>query len=104
MKKIGILSLLLLLLTFGCGKTDVTKVKSDFEDKVNKSKSYILSGTMEIMNNDDTFVYTVEASFLKDDYYIVRLINQTNNHEQIILKNTDGVYVVTHKSLQQNIS
>ena len=95
MKKISILSLLLLFLTFGCGKVDVGKVKSDFEDKVNKSKSYLLSGTMEIMNNEDTFVYTVEASFLKDDYYKVRLVNQTNNHEQIILKNTDGVYVVT---------
>lgn len=95
MKKIGILTILLLLLTCGCGKVDVGKVKSDFEDKVNKSKSYLLSGTMEIMNNDDTFVYTVEASFLKDDYYKVRLVNQTNNHEQVILKNADGVYVVT---------
>ncbi len=95
MKKIGILSLLVLLLTFGCGKVDVNKVKSDFEDSVTKSKSYVLNGTMEIMNNEDTFVYTVEASFLKDDYYKVRLVNQTNNHEQIILKNTDGVYVVT---------
>ena len=85
----------MLLLTCGCGKVDSTKVKSDFEDKVNKSKSYLLSGTMEIMNNDDTFVYTVEASFLKDDYYKVRLVNQTNNHEQVILKNDDGVYVVT---------
>lgn len=95
MKKIGILSLLLLFLTFGCGKVDVNKVKSDFEDSVTKSKSYVLNGTMEIMNNEDTFVYTVEASFLKDDYYKVRLVNQTNNHEQIILKNMDGVYVVT---------
>lgn len=95
MKKIGILTLVVLLLTCGCGKTDVTKVKSDFESKVTKAKSYSLTGTMEIMNNEDTFVYTVEASFLKDDYYKVRLINQTNNHEQVILKNTDGVYVVT---------
>jgi outer membrane lipoprotein-sorting protein len=50
---------------------------------------------MEIINNDDTYEYLVEASFLKDDYYKVRLVNQTNNHEQIILKNADGVYVVT---------
>ncbi len=95
MKKIGILSFLLLLLTCGCGKVDVSKVKENFENKVTKTKSYLLTGTMEIMNNEDTFVYTVEASFLKDDYYKVRLVNQTNNHEQIILKNTDGVYVVT---------
>ena len=104
MKKIGILTLLLLFLTCGCGSVDVTKVMGDFEEKVNKSKSYVLNGSMEIINNDDTFVYSVEASFLKDEYYKVRLVNQTNNHEQIILKNTEGVYVVAHKSLQQNIS
>ena len=95
MKKIGILTLLLLFLTCGCGSVDVTKVMGDFEEKVNKSKSYVLNGSMEIINNDDTFVYSVEASFLKDEYYKVRLVNQTNNHEQIILKNTEGVYVVT---------
>ncbi len=95
MKKIGILAFLVLLLTCGCGKVDVNQVKSEFENKVTKSKSYLLKGSMEIINNDDTYVYSVEASYLKDDYYKVRLINQTNNHEQVILKNADGVYVVT---------
>lgn len=95
MKKIGILTFLLLFLTCGCGKVDIDKAKSDFENKVTKAKSYLLKGSMEIINNEDTYVYSVEASFLKDDYYKVRLINQTNNHEQVILKNTDGVYVVT---------
>lgn len=97
MKKISILLVMLLLLTVGCGKVDLSKVKEDFESKVVKAKSYQLNGTMEIINNEDKFIYTVEASFLKDDYYKVRLVNQTNNHEQIILKNTDGVYVVSPK-------
>ena len=104
MKKIGILTVLILILTCGCGKVNIDKAKSNFEEKVTKAKSYLLKGSMEIINNEDTYVYSVEASFLKDDYYKVRLINQTNNHEQVILKNTDGVYVVAHKSLQQNIS
>lgn len=95
MKKIGVLTILILLLTCGCGKVDMNKVKSDFENKVSKSKSYILKGTMEIINNEDTFVYGIEASYLKKDYYKVRLVNQTNNHEQIILKNGNDVYVVT---------
>lgn len=95
MKKIGILTFLLLFLTCGCGKVDINKAKSEFENKVTKAKSYVLKGSMEIINNEDTYVYTVEASFLKDDYYKVRLVNQTNNHEQVILKNADGVYVVT---------
>lgn len=104
MKKISILTFIVLLLTCSCGKIDINKAKNDFENKVTKSKSYLLKGSMEIINNEDTYVYSVEASFLKDDFYKVRLINQTNNHEQVILKNAEGVYVVAHKSLQQNIS
>lgn len=50
---------------------------------------------MEILSNEETFTYSLEASYLKDDYYKVTLVNQTNNHEQIILKNKEGVYVVT---------
>ncbi len=50
---------------------------------------------MEIMSNEETFTYSLEVSYLKDDFYKVTLVNQTNNHEQIILKNTQGVYVVT---------
>ncbi len=95
MKKVGLISLLLLLFTSGCGKVDVSKVREDFESQVTKTKSYVLKGNMEIINNEDTYVYSIEASFLKDDYYKVKLVNQTNNHEQVILKNKDGVYVVT---------
>lgn len=96
MKKVGLISLLLLLvLTSGCGKNDLSKVKTDFENQVTKTKSYVLKGNMEIINNEDTYVYAVETSFLKDDFYKVKLVNQTNNHEQVILKNKDGVYVVT---------
>ncbi len=95
MKKISILTYIVLLLTCSCGKIDINKAKNDFENKVTKSKSYLLKGSMEIINNEDTYVYSVEASFLKDDFYKVRLINQTNNHEQVILKNAEGVYVVT---------
>ena len=50
---------------------------------------------MEILNNEETFTYSLEVNYLKDDFYKVILVNQTNNHEQIILKNNDGVYVVT---------
>lgn len=97
MKKIGILLLAVLLFVTGCGKTDKTSVINDFKSKVNKSKSYVLSGTMEIINDEDVFKYDIETKYLNDnqEYYKVTLVNQTNNHEQIILKNEEGVYVVT---------
>lgn len=101
MKKIGILLLVVVLLATGCGKTDKTSVINDFKSKVNKAKSYELTGTMEIINDEDVFKYTLETKYLNDDqdYYKVTLVNQTNNHEQIILKNEEGVYVITPKGL-----
>ena len=97
MKKIGVLLLVVILLATGCGKVDKTSVINDFKTKVNKTKSYELTGIMEIINDEDVFKYNLKVNYLHDDsdYYKVNLINQTNNHEQVILKNEDGVYVVT---------
>ncbi len=77
----------------GCGKSD--NVVRKFQNKIEKADNYILKGNMSIVSNEDTFTYKVEASKSKDGYYKVSLVNQTNNHEQVILKNKDGVYVVT---------
>ena len=95
MKKFLILGAFILLFLGGCGKYKVEDAVKDFTNKVNNSKSYKLSGTMEISSSEETFTYSLESYFLKDDYYKVVLINQTNNHEQVILKNDEGLYVIT---------
>ena len=95
MKKLVILAIGLMLFITGCGKESEEDLIAKFEKNVENSKSYTLKGNMEILSNEETFTYSIEANYLKDDYYKVTLVNQTNNHEQIILKNTDGVYVVT---------
>lgn len=95
MKKLVILALGLMLFITGCGKETEEDLIAKFEKSITNSKSYILKGNMEILSNEETFTYSIEANYLKDDYYKVTLVNQTNNHEQIILKNGDGVYVVT---------
>ena len=91
-KYLIILSMFLILC--GCGKSEDNVVKR-FQQKIDKSENYILKGNMEINSNEDTFSYSVEASKSKDGYYKVSLVNKTNDHEQVILKNKDGVFVVT---------
>ena len=76
---------------FGKNSNSVDK----FIKKVEKVKSYYLTGELEIINNEDTYKYNVSASYKDKDYYKVDLINKTNNHEQIILRNEEGVYVLT---------
>lgn len=79
----------------GCGKTSERDVIKDLTKKINDSKAYYVDGTLEIVNNEDVYTYNVNVSYKEKDNYKVSLVNTVNNHEQIILRNSDGVYVVT---------
>lgn len=94
MRKIIVLICLTLFLC-GCGKESTNDVLNDFKTKIKDSKSYKVSGTMEIRNDEETFTYSLESYYLKENYYKVKLVNQTNNHEQIILRNQEDIYVIT---------
>lgn len=94
MKKI-IVFLGLLLLVCGCGRSDDKNLFKDLKKKVDDSSAYHMSGTLEIYRNEEKYTYNVDSSYQKGDLFKVSLINQNNNHEQIILKNNDGVYVIT---------
>ena len=96
MKKYLFLFLLVLcLFLVGCGKNSNKSVKDDLIKSINNLKGYELNGKLELVNNDDVFNYDVDVKFKDKDYYRVTLKNNSNNHEQIILRNDDGVYVVT---------
>lgn len=95
LKKIIGLTLAILLLVTGCGEKSGEDVVKSVSDKVSESSSYNLKGNMEIYTNEETFTYSIEVDFLKDNFYKVKMVNQTNNHEQIILRNSDAVYVIT---------
>ena len=83
----------MLLLVCGCGKYSEKDVVKDLENKIKKADSYKLTGELQVLNNDDVYNYDIEVSHKKDNYYKVSLINSNNNHEQVILRNSEGVYV-----------
>lgn len=95
MKKILIGLIITLLLVTGCGKNSESSIVSDLDKKINKAEAYKLDGKLEIVNNDNVYNYDIEVSYKKDNYYKVLLTNKANDHTQIILKNDDGVYVLT---------
>lgn len=78
----------------GCGKGNKDVVK-ELNNKINKSKSYYITGELEIINNEDTYTYDTEVSYRAENQFKVLLKNKTNGHEQIILRNDEGVYVLT---------
>lgn len=94
-KKVLFLLILGLFVLGGCGKVSEKDVIKEFSKKVNNADSYYIEGMLDIVNNEDVYTYDVKVSYAKKDNYKVELVNTVNNHEQIILRNSDGVYVVT---------
>lgn len=60
--------------------------------------SYQLVGSMEVSTKEDFKNYLITSLWMKKDdqeYFKVSMLDKNLNQEQIILKNTEGVYVVT---------
>ena len=96
-KRLFLILMLSLLVLSGCGKTNEKEIINKFEKNVSEAKSYYLEGQLDIVNNEDIYTYDVKASYKKEDNYKVDLINTVNSHEQIILRNNEGVYVISPK-------
>ena len=95
MKKIiCYLSIMLFFLT-ACGKYTESNIIKDLEKKINKLETYKLFGKLEIVNNDNVYNYDVEVSHKKDQFYKIVITNLSNNFTQVILKNEEGVYILT---------
>ena len=93
MKKKILIFLMGSLIFTGCFNKESSESK--FIKNVEKAKSYYLSGELQIINNEDTYLYDVSVAYMKDDYFRFIFINKTNNHEQIILRDNKDVYVLT---------
>ena len=99
-KKLLIVLFTAILIFTGCSRDGKSNVVDKLDKKINSMDAYQITGVLSITNNEDTYNYNVKASYKKDDNYRVSLINKSNNHEQIILKSNNEVYVMTHKSTQ----
>jgi len=84
-----------LLLLGGCGSKSADKVVADLTKQAEKMKSYQASGVMTLYTSEQPRVYEVEVAYKAPHYYRVSLSNQEQNVSQIILRNDDGVFVLT---------
>ena len=74
---------------------DSKGVIKKYKNTLEKNSYYTMSGQMDIVSNEEMYNYDIKVLYLKPDYYRVSLINKQSNHEQIILKNKNGTFVVT---------
>ena len=74
---------------------DSKSVIKKYKNILEKNSYYTMSGQMDIVSNEEMYNYDINVLYLKPDYYRVSLVNKQSNHEQIILKNKNGTFVVT---------
>ena len=94
MKKILTLFISLIFLS-GCSLTKKGNLIKNFSDKITSAKGYHLIAKMSLISDEEEFKYNVDVKKSENGNYLVSLYNIGNNHEQIILKNEEGVYVIT---------
>lgn len=93
MKKVFVFCMFAFLLVLtGCEKN--SNIVSSLTKKIEKAESYHLKGSLEIINNETSYLYDVETYSLDGEMFKVDLKNTINNHEQILLKNEKGVFVL----------
>ena len=95
MKKLFLCLIAICLILTGCKSRNEKEVLNEFKNIVDNNKSYFLEGDMELINNEDVYSYNISVSYKEGDFYRIELKNKINNHEQIILRNSEGVYIVT---------
>lgn len=99
-KKIVLIAVILAVLGVGVWKVFLSgPTMSDTLKSVNENlNSYQLEATMELNNGEDQRNFNVKVSYVKkdeNDLFRVSLYDTTINQEQIMLRNEEGVYVLT---------
>ncbi|WP_150265576.1 LolA family protein [Paenibacillus tepidiphilus] len=87
------------LIMTGCGKKDAASVVKDLNDISDKLESkqgaYQGAGTMTLYTGEQPQEYKVDVSYKNPAYYRISLTSVQKDVTQIVLRNDDGVFVLT---------
>ena len=87
--------LVLSTLLAACGKKDAAAVVKDLNEVVGEMESYQGAGVMTLHTGDTPQQYKVEVWHQKPSYYRIALTNAKKDVTQIVLRNDEGVFVLT---------
>ena len=79
----------------GCGKKDAAAVVGDLDHVIKKLASYQGTGKMVLHTGQQPQEYQVEVWYQNPHYYRIMLTNGQRDITQIVLRNEEGVFVLT---------
>ncbi|MEW9503056.1 LolA family protein [Jeotgalibacillus marinus] len=85
----------LVLVLSACGETTEEEAKSDLLDKVEDVEGYKATAKMVFETGEEPQEYDVEVWYSKPNYYRVHLKHAEEKQSQMIIRNDEGVFVLT---------
>lgn len=79
----------------GCGNKDAGSVVKDLNNMTSKLESYKGTGKMVLNTGEHPQEYQVEVWYQNPHFYRISLTNENKDIKQIVLRNDDGVFVLT---------
>jgi len=86
---------LLVAVLSGCGGKNADSVVEDLNKVASKLESYEGTGTMKLFTGQQPLEYKVEVWYQKPNFYRIALTNESRDITQIVLRNDNGVFVLT---------
>lgn len=83
------------IILVGCGSPSKEDVMKKLSGKWDDSKGYEIQATMEIKTGAEPRKYDVEVWHTKPEFYRVHVTQEGSDESQMIVRNEDGVFVVT---------
>jgi outer membrane lipoprotein-sorting protein len=87
--------LLIMALLTGCGTKSEKDVINDLNKRYENINSYTTDAVMTFQHNGKKQTYQVTISYKKPSFYKVALSDGKKENKQMILKNKEGVFVLT---------
>ncbi|MBB5325999.1 outer membrane lipoprotein-sorting protein [Anoxybacillus tepidamans] len=89
------LGIVLLFVLAGCGTKSQGDVIKALDEKMNEISSYQAKAKLTLKTGSEPQVYDVEIWYKEPSYYRVSLKNAEKDQNQMILRNDEGVFVIT---------
>lgn len=87
--------LLVVVALSACGAKSQSDVTKELNKKLGEIKSYKANAKMTLQMGAEPQTYEIEVSHKNPSYYRVNLKNAQKNQSQMILRNDEGVFVLT---------